>query len=493
MSLAAREEKINMHMNDINYRKIVEMVGTLVRKYRKYSNELQIRRRHLSRLELSCSQEDIERWEMSRRDLEEKRAKDPLYADVFWGSPLSSAEPGKEITEVRLLETDGDGLVKALIESLKLEQDSLRMQAQGKDWGSSIEDRRTAAIARTRFNNRRTRANRQLAPLLDLEAEEEDILPARLAKLLDEDEWSEDDLTQHQHHLRPKPEFRPVFLPSGLPPVHRQKAQMSESRRRAMDIEAELRVADMVERLQAIREGLCDQAQGYRLAIRSKKGKGSANYRERTNAWIHARQQTKDVWVHAAIYNHHLRRVRLCFWDDAPEAIAHRSILEERYKPILAEHIRCSTATYEMYNNLRTRGDFTLPWFWRMQHAVLAEAGVDPQRGGEGDYDSNDDETFIGDFFRTRWINAKCAVVRCEEEEFMLQGEMQTCYLGYLSLAFSWRRRCRLLPIAEGSSDKFAGLRSHALQNMHAWLDLAAHAKQAFNAEVLDIISDELQ
>lgn len=96
--------------------------------------------------------------------------------------------------------------------------------------------------------------------------------------------------------------------------------------------------------------------------------------------------------------------------------------------------------------------------------------------------------------FRTRWINAKCAVVRCEEEEFILQGEMQTCYLGYLALAYSWRRRARVLPLPQdGADDEYAGQRAHALQNMHSWLDLAAHAKRSFNVEVAEIITDELQ
>lgn len=70
----------------------------------------------------------------------------------------------------------------------------------------------------------------------------------------------------------------------------------------------------------------------------------------------------------------------------------------------------------------------------------------------------------------------------------MLQGEMQTCYLGYTSLAYSWRRRWHLLDKEPG--DEYAGHRAHALGNMHRWLDLAAHAKQSFNAEVSDIIFD---
>ncbi|VDB84679.1 unnamed protein product [Peniophora sp. CBMAI 1063] len=395
MSLAAREEKINMHMNDINHRKIIEMTGTLVRKYRKYSRELKIRRHHLSQLELSCGDDDIERWETARRALEEKRVKDPYYADAFWESPTPPSDPGKQVVEVRLLEDDDSGLVKAIMQSLKLEENSLRMQAQGKEWGASLEDRRTAAIARTRFNNRRIKANRELATLLDQDFQDDELLPPRLAKILDEDEWAEDDEVLHRHQLRVQPEFRPVSLPSAWPVGRRKKEHLTEMEQEAMGIEMELRLADMAERLQAIREGLCDQAQGYRLTIRNKKGKGSANYRERTNAWLHVRQQTKDVRVHAAIYNHHVRRLHLIFWDDAPRAQARYAALKGRYKLILASDIRCSTATYEMYNNMRTRGEFKLPWFWRMQDVSTAvdEEAQEDMAGDE--QPTEDDESFI--------------------------------------------------------------------------------------------------
>ncbi|VDB90254.1 unnamed protein product [Peniophora sp. CBMAI 1063] len=293
MSLAAREEKINMHMNDINYRKITGM-GSLVRKYRKYSSELITRRRHLLRLELSCDEEDIVRWEQARRHLEEERVKDPYYADIFWDTPAPHSR--KEATEVRLLEGDHSDIVAAIMTSLKLEQDGLRMQAQGPSWGESLSDRRTAAIARTRFNNRRISANHHLVEVLGTAAADEDqMLSGCLAKLLDEDEWGAEPSGRHDYNLRVKAEFRVVDLPSGRPHNRRLKAEMTRSEKQAMDIELDLRMGDMIDRLQAIREGLCDQAQGYRLEIRKKKGKGKTNYRDRTSAWIHVRQQTKDV------------------------------------------------------------------------------------------------------------------------------------------------------------------------------------------------------
>ncbi|KZV61564.1 hypothetical protein PENSPDRAFT_693315 [Peniophora sp. CONT] len=244
-------------------------------------------------------------------------------------------------------------------------------------------------------------------------------------------------------------------------------------------------------RIRKVMEGVVDQAQSYRLQLRQNKSKGknSNNYVARRKAWLHTREQNKDVRVHAAIYNHGVKRLARLFWDDAPDAQVRQRALLTRYRPIRAEDIKCTTATYDMYNNTRTQGKFQLPWFWRMR---------EPDAPDRMDVDEGrrplDDETFIGDFFRTRWINARCAYVRCEEEVYMLEGEMQTCFLGYSALAEAWRQRHYRLPLAsEGDIDEFAGHRAHALEMRHSWMDLAAKAKAAFNGEVRDIISSELQ
>lgn len=59
-------------------------VESLVRKHRKFSHELDERRKHCERLALSCDDEDTQRWEKDRLRLERKRVKDPYFADEFW-------------------------------------------------------------------------------------------------------------------------------------------------------------------------------------------------------------------------------------------------------------------------------------------------------------------------------------------------------------------------------------------------------------------------
>ena len=75
----------------------------------------------------------------------------------------------------------------------------------------------------------------------------------------------------------------------------------------------------------------------------------------------------------------------------------------------------------------------------------------------------------------------------------MLEGEMQTCFLGYTALANAWQKRYDDLPPAvDGQVDVLAGHRAHALEMRHSWLDLAAKAKAVFNAEVEDIVSVDM-
>ncbi|VDC00266.1 unnamed protein product [Peniophora sp. CBMAI 1063] len=492
MSLAAREEKINMHMNDVNHGKIIRMVETLVRKHRKFSQELHERNLHCQRLALSCDEGDMERWERERVKMEVQRMRDPYSADDFWPDIVDQGPEPKD-TEARLIEeenrSDRDtAVVSVVVASLGLEEEALKMQSRGDRWGTSANDRRTAAIARSRFNNRRQKANRDMAVALG-DVPDSDLLVSRLSKLLPEDEWDDENLVAHPYNLRPFAEYRPVDLPSARPEVGRRKEGTTDAERRAVNAELELRIARLDFRIRKIMEGAVDQAQSYRLQLRQNKSKGknSNNYLARKRAWLHTREQNKDVRVHAAMYNHGVQRLARLFWEDDEESQQRKAALLAKYRPLRPEDIQCTTATYDMYNNTRTRGKFKLPWFWRVGRRHLDTMEVDDAP------EEVDDETFIGDFFRTRWINARCSYVRCEEEVYMLEGEMQTCFLGYSALANAWKGRHVKLPaVPMEGVDQYAGLRAHALEMMHAWLDLAAKAKTAFNAEVENIISSDL-
>ncbi|KAI0276987.1 hypothetical protein BC826DRAFT_928106, partial [Russula brevipes] len=90
MSLANREETINFHMNDINRKKNLEMIETLIRKWVKAQKLVRQRRQILQGLNESCTGNDQKQWTNEIEDIVEKRITDPSVMDDF----LSSVENG---------------------------------------------------------------------------------------------------------------------------------------------------------------------------------------------------------------------------------------------------------------------------------------------------------------------------------------------------------------------------------------------------------------
>ena len=75
--------------------------------------------------------------------------------------------------------------------------------------------------------------------------------------------------------------------------------------------------------------------------------------------------------------------------------------------------------------------------------------------------------------FMVRWIQAKCAVVRCQEELVILPLEMERCILGYRHQAKLWR----------GRAQSFSpGHRCYALRKASVWLAMAERADRCFRA-----------
>ncbi|KAI0282948.1 hypothetical protein BC826DRAFT_1110445 [Russula brevipes] len=108
MSLASREEMINFHMNDINRKKNMEMIETLIQKWFKAKK--------------------LELWNREIDDILEKRITDPGIMDDF----LSSAETEPQRAEIELkmqkqesATTEMPGRTKWIIEGIKLQEEQL--------------------------------------------------------------------------------------------------------------------------------------------------------------------------------------------------------------------------------------------------------------------------------------------------------------------------------------------------------------------------------
>ncbi|VDC00896.1 unnamed protein product [Peniophora sp. CBMAI 1063] len=496
MSLANREEVITMFESDSNHHKNLAMVDTLVKKFNKYVAEEKEREKLVDQLSLCTSPENVEQWEKDRQEFECDRINDPEAADRFFKNSLVQV-PSRKDTELRLLEqeagdAEGKGIVKAVIDAVDLQVDQLKLQALEKQ-ATAPSERRNIAATRTKIHNHVNRCNAAMEAALGGPPGSGGLTGVKLTKLMKEDEWDDPDTPDPRapeglagargprpRVLRPGAEFRPVDLPSSRTEAWRAPALTSSDdddvqlRRRAMEIEASVLLARMDETLGQLRTLIVDQANIYLHRIRLRNGNHNQGYHQLNLAYADAQQQGKVVRVHAQVYNICRERLVKLQWDSASTTVDRFTFIRKKYRVLTADDLHCSTKTY---STTGTASRFKLPWFWRMVPMSTTE-DLEVARAL--------DEEFVAEFFRVRWINAKCSLTWCREELIILKFEMQMCYLSYKSLASAWMRR----------GTRMAGSRAHvAMAHEYAehWLDMAKYAEGKFNTCHKNVISKRLR
>ncbi|VDC03262.1 unnamed protein product [Peniophora sp. CBMAI 1063] len=396
MSLAHREEVITLFQSDSNLRKTLDMADTLARKWDKYQVEMSQRNKLLVKLSMNVSEADQTKWEMERQRFEHLQISDPLKADELFGAELTQV-PSRKDTETELLEDEanlvqGGGLVQALISSVNLQVDQLKLQAFDKQ-ATTASDRRTLAGNRTKLHNRINKCNTDMAAALRSKPSPGELAEVRLHKLMEEDEWggpAEPPRHEGERNLRRAAEFRPVDLPSARSFDWRKLEDEGVDtelgiKQRAMEVEGKLLMARMEEELGQVRTTIIDQANTYLQKIRSGGGNETRGHHLTARAYEEVQNQGKAVRLHAQIYNMCATKLRKLDWDTSVQGKEDKKARTARYRFLEPEHLKCSTATYS------TRGtspNFVLPWFWRM-----VPEGQDDQSGATRE----EDEQFVAE------------------------------------------------------------------------------------------------
>lgn len=283
-----------------------------------------------------------------------------------------------------------------------------------------------------------------------------------------------------RYNLRDHAEDLPVDLPSSR--TYGDSFDPSSTETAAMEMEVRLTDVAMAVALSNLRRGLVDQAYIFRCDVRQSASSGNLKlgYDAAKKAREHARTAAASNRAHAATYrmllmrSDHLQHNKLSRLGRTAWAVRC-----ERFQPLTDKDIECNTATYDVKDH---SGKLELPWFWKLD-----------RRAG-----SDDDDEYIADcesamlhqpaifalmlrgeqtVFRIRWIEAKCAYMRCAEELVKLHQEMDMTYLGYHARADIWRRKAEHL-LACGST--YSGHAAAAFQEQHSWRSLARRARTVF-------------
>ncbi|KAI0313615.1 hypothetical protein OF83DRAFT_1040582, partial [Amylostereum chailletii] len=136
------------------------------------------------------------------------------------------------------------------------------------------------------------------------------------------------------------------------------------------------------------------------------------------------------------------------------------------YQPLLPEHLKTST-TLVNANNMSSARE-KLAWFWDIDVEKQAERGE-----------------WFAEFFRVQWLTAWSTWERAREDLVIFESEMHSTVRGFLFYATRWMELRKLrhrLGEEEGATEKYSGHTCYALQQETEWLEMAEHAKRAFEA-----------
>ncbi|VDC02221.1 unnamed protein product [Peniophora sp. CBMAI 1063] len=468
MSLGNRRETIEAAMNDINFKKTVGMIDTLARKWKRYTKSFPKRLQTLEQLNEVTLTDDRDRWELTRRQFEALRISDPAQVDGMLDHPDNPPDMKNikfEIIAEAGPKPDDINLAKAIIDAHDILIEKLRFQSRAKPNSLTEEDVYGLALRRGRLKKRITASNKLMSRLL----------PRRPGY-----DWSEsterDDVTGEEvdprvgaaadggatgpYALRANAENLAVDIPSAR--LRAPDVEHTPSEKVAIALELRLNTAAMDVALSDLRRGLVEQAYIFRCDIRQSASSGNVKlgYDAAKKAREHARASAALNQSYADTYRSLRQRCAELHLDKTSRLgrVAWESFCE-RYRPLSAKDIECNTATYDVKDH---SGGLDLPWFWKLDRRPGHEA---------------DDDEYIADFFRVRWIEARSAYMRCAEELVKLQQEMDMTYLGYHARAEVWLGKAEYLRKCGAAYEGHAAS-AYEMENM--WRSLAERAERVF-------------
>lgn len=234
---------------------------------------------------------------------------------------------------------------------------------------------------------------------------------------------------------------------------------------KAAQMEKRLRVGQQNDALQNIRVAVSRKACIFRDGIRASKSK-----KKKTRSWDHLHAVDLSVRHNTRVYD--CARASMMRLNPSNDEL-------ERYKPLTKEDLKVDTARVEP--GLRGHRGSHLAWFWTMDIA----SDVEQQEGMRECRPHAQLVNFAlikyGIVYRVHWLKAKSRRDRCKEEVDILEHEMDSVWLSYLSKAIIWRGRASLASQMVPSAAA-QGMEAYALAKEKMWLTMADDARADFQS-----------
>ncbi|KAK7696323.1 hypothetical protein QCA50_000977 [Cerrena zonata] len=421
-----RQEYLDWHMADSNWKKLTGMVQALLRKWKVCQVQVLATEDYFQQLCATVGEEKTKEYTELEAELQRLRVSDVTVMNQM--DVLESKLNGKAEMQTELEETEEEtGLARGsaswLAAGIRLEEEQisiLRLAAKlgkkaKKDQDKSLVDKRT------RFD----------IPQSAIES-----------GWFDGDDLADDTpITSFTHSdssndaVSANAEMIALPLPSSF------GADMCQGRLRSLArCEAKLREGQANDALDSLRVAIAKKSFVARTKLRP--NAPTSNYVKRLRSYgdLHLAQIPIDRA--AKVYSTARHALIILGATDALQ----------QFKLLTKEDLKASTAVVD--SNAPHQGKDLLSWIWHIGR-------------------SDNSPPVITELYRVNWLRAKCRRDRWAEEKILLRSELSWTHNYFRNRAETWKLR---------ASDTRPGHASHALRQANTWYKFATYAKNALQS-----------
>ncbi|KAH9916158.1 uncharacterized protein B0H18DRAFT_1124455 [Fomitopsis serialis] len=419
MSTSHRQETLDRHMNNWNWKKMITMVASLRRKIKANRPLLAEMKADLTAKEASVDAEVLGAWRRELRIVQRKRLRDVKVMDRYQAKKqISGAIPARASNKAGGRGGRGRGSVGTadwIADGLKLEEQQLGIQKDVKKMGAIVtrpqelklaKRRKTLEIQIRRFHRRAAAIHRRHNwGIAEQDAVEDD----------SGDEWEEDRNDDSPWRLfsslppAPYPSKASEHTKLGLPSNLSRNALAANGLQRLAAHELTLRRGQANDALQQLRILIGKKSFEFQTTIRHGRREG---HTKRTRSFTKLGKLDRAVQLQAAIY----RRARA-----AMQVLGVSGEEQAKYKPLTTDDLNTVTAIAEP--NKPGQRHKSSSWIWNV------DVGGDMR---------SDDE--LGIIHRVQWFHARSKVDRLEEEAAILRRELDSVCRYFANEASRWRQ-----------------------------------------------------
>ncbi|KAG1784325.1 uncharacterized protein HD556DRAFT_1310674 [Suillus plorans] len=450
MSQAHRQEVLDDHMRDSNWKKIVGIMKTLLKKYKRALKGVDDTKSPFDELTLSLDPEKISIWKIDEKKAMEQRGE---YLDIYqlqMNKAPTMAEIRLKLTESENTDTSKPGTVSWLITGINLEdlQDGLRADIRQLPTDAtpgqkvSIEEKRQRLTARIAKFHETADAMTAGMDLGTATVHSDD--PRFCYAGHDENGWGEVSDEEISEYIDEEilAEEMGIWMPSSVP--YQDALALGLGPLQAEELE--LRKGQANDCLEKLRMALGHKAIIYRQYFRS------ANS---TWAGTRSKQEAQRCQLKIDKCVRSYQRAR-----SAMEGLGmDKATLGSLYQPISPTELSIDKEVTE--ENRFGQGSDRLAWFWRGNNA------------SQGQDDAWIDESPTDLVYRVNWLKAKARWNRWQEELRLVRHEMGWTINWFKYHQNEWERR--------GGQATRPGHQAYAYQQVLMWGRFVEEAEKNFN------------